>query len=245
MKHIVSFSGGKDSTAMLLMMIEKGMQIDEIIFCDTTVEFPQMIEHVEKVEKYINRKITRLKAPFDFEYYLAYIVKTKGKNKGKFGYGFPDHKNRWCTGELKTNVIRRHLKHYQHRTEYLGLTLNEESRIKKKKLTSKVIYSFPLYDWGITEKEALQYCYKKGFDWGGLYKKFARVSCYLCPLQRIGELKIIYNEFPELWENMKRLDQLSYRKFRKDYSINELGKRFQGENLQMQWCDNPSSEPMK
>jgi tRNA(Ile)-lysidine synthase TilS/MesJ len=31
-RHIVSFSGGKDSTAMLLMMIEKGMPIDEIIF---------------------------------------------------------------------------------------------------------------------------------------------------------------------------------------------------------------------
>ena len=28
--HAVSLSGGKDSTAMLLMMIEKGMQIDEL-----------------------------------------------------------------------------------------------------------------------------------------------------------------------------------------------------------------------
>ena len=35
MKHIVNFSGGKDSTAMLLKMIEKDMPIDEIIFCDT------------------------------------------------------------------------------------------------------------------------------------------------------------------------------------------------------------------
>ena len=34
MKHIVSFSGGKDSTAMLIMMIEKGMQIDEIVFAE-------------------------------------------------------------------------------------------------------------------------------------------------------------------------------------------------------------------
>ena len=31
-RQIVSFSGGKDSTAMLLMMIEKKMQIDEIVF---------------------------------------------------------------------------------------------------------------------------------------------------------------------------------------------------------------------
>lgn len=242
MKHIVSFSGGKDSTAMLLMMIEKGMQIDEIIFCDTTVEFPQMIHHIDQVENYIGREITRLQAPYDFEHYLAHHIKKTGKNKGKKGYGFPDHQNRWCTGELKKNVIRRHLKHYKHRTEYLGLAVDEERRIHKTKSTSKVTYSFPLYDWNVTEAEALKYCYRKGFDWGGLYLKFARVSCYLCPLQRIGELKIIYNEFPELWKNMKRLDQLSYRKFRKDYSINELEKKFKGEDLQMQWCDNPNSE---
>lgn len=53
MEHIVSFSGGKDSTAMLLMMLEKNMLIDEIIFCDTGKEFPQMYEHIEKVQKYI------------------------------------------------------------------------------------------------------------------------------------------------------------------------------------------------
>ena len=30
--HVVSFSGGKDSTAMLLRMVELGMKIDMIIF---------------------------------------------------------------------------------------------------------------------------------------------------------------------------------------------------------------------
>ena len=48
MMNIVSFSGGKDSTAMLLMMIEKGMKIDKVIFCDTGAEFPQMYEHIKK-----------------------------------------------------------------------------------------------------------------------------------------------------------------------------------------------------
>lgn len=32
MKHVIQFSGGKDSTAMLLMMLEQGMTVDEIIF---------------------------------------------------------------------------------------------------------------------------------------------------------------------------------------------------------------------
>ena len=36
--HVVSFSGGKDSTAMLLYMLEKGMRVDRIINVDTTSE---------------------------------------------------------------------------------------------------------------------------------------------------------------------------------------------------------------
>ena len=53
MLNVVQFSGGKDSTAMLLMMLEKNMPIDDIIFCDTGKEFPQIYEHIEKMNKYI------------------------------------------------------------------------------------------------------------------------------------------------------------------------------------------------
>ena len=51
MKNIVSFSGGKDSTAMLLIMVEQGIPIDEIVFCDTEKEFPQMYDHIQKVQE--------------------------------------------------------------------------------------------------------------------------------------------------------------------------------------------------
>ena len=40
--HLVSFSGGKDSTAMLLGMLERDMKIDCILFCDTGLEFPAL-----------------------------------------------------------------------------------------------------------------------------------------------------------------------------------------------------------
>ena len=81
--HVVSFSGGKDSTCMLLMMLGKGMQVDEILFCDTGMEFPEMYEHLDKVEQYIGRKITRLKADKSFEYWMFEHNKTRGKNKGQ------------------------------------------------------------------------------------------------------------------------------------------------------------------
>lgn len=95
MKHIVSFSGGKDSTAMLLMMIEKGMEIDEIIFLDTGVEFPEMYKHIEKVEIYIDKKITKLKAENSYEFMMFDYEKKKGKNKGQKGYSWADFRNRW------------------------------------------------------------------------------------------------------------------------------------------------------
>lgn len=148
-KHIVSFSGGKDSTAMLLKMIENNMQIDEIIFCDTGKEFPQMYEHIKKVEQYINRKITILKAEKSFDYYMFEHKKTKGKNKGQAGYGWASGRCRWCTTLLKNNVINKYLKKYKDEgyKEYVGIAYDEQERIKDK--------NYPLVDWQMTEKERL------------------------------------------------------------------------------------------
>jgi 3'-phosphoadenosine 5'-phosphosulfate sulfotransferase (PAPS reductase)/FAD synthetase len=75
-KHIVSFSGGKDSTAMLLRMIELDMPIDKIIFADTTLEYPELYDYIKKVEKYIKRKITIVKPEYDLDHY--FYKKDKG-----------------------------------------------------------------------------------------------------------------------------------------------------------------------
>lgn len=231
--HVVSFSGGKDSTAMLLKMIENNMNIDEIIFCDTTAEFPEMYKHIEKVESYIKRPITTLKSPYTFEYIMFEYVKRKGKNKGSKGYSWPNFRIRWCTYLFKRQLIRQHLKQYKNYDiiEYHGIALDEIERTKKNKDGRNIKH--PLIDWQMTEKDCLEYCYDKGFNWNGLYEKFARVSCYLCPLQRLGELKVLYTEFPELWAYMKELDKRSIkqfgRKFRSDYSIEELETKFDKE----------------
>jgi len=216
MKHIVSFSGGKDSTAMLLMMLEKGMQIDEIVFCDTGMEFPDMYKHIKQVENYISREIIVLKAKHSFKYYLG----CHKKRNGKIGYGFPDFRNRWCTTLLKQNLMKPYCKGH---IEYHGIAFDEKHRTLKNKNRN---IKYPLVDWKITENQALQYCYDKGFNWNGLYKKFNRVSCWCCPLSRIGELKTLYNEFPDLWGELKGLDKLSFRRFRRDYTVEQLEEKF-------------------
>ena len=226
MKHIVSFSGGKDSTAMLLRMLEENMQVDEIIYCDTYKEFPQMYKHIEKIKKYIkekyNKEITTLKAEKDFDYYMFEHEKTRGKNKGKRGYGWSTMLCRWCTSNLKTNVINKYLKaKNEEYTEYIGIACDEPKRIKDK--------CYPLIDWGMTEKDCLHYCYERGFNWEGLYEHFDRLSCWCCPLKNLKELKILYKYYPNLWNELKKMDEKAYNQFRADYSVEQLQQKFRRE----------------
>ena len=222
MLNVVSFSGGKDSTAMLLMMLERKIHIDYIIFCDTGKEFPQMYTHISEVEKYIGRPITRLKAEKDFEYYLLTRTITKGINKGKNGYGWPSAMVRWCTGYLKVKLVENFLKELgEEHQKFVGIAFDEPKRIKDE--------NYPLVKWKITEKMALQYCYEKGFRWSGLYEQFRRVSCWCCPLQPLAELKSLYIHYPELWQQLKEMDRKSYNQFRADYSVEDLEKKFKKE----------------
>ena len=224
-KHIVQFSGGKDSTCMLLMMLEKGMPVDEIIFCDTGMEFPQMYEHIDKVEQYIGRKITRLKAENSFEYMMLSHVKTKGKKAGQKGNGWATMLVRWCTSYHKQNVQQKYTKGINH-ISYIGIAADEPKRHQGIQKHQR----HPLFDWGITEKMALQTCYNHGFTWGGLYEDFHRVSCWCCPLKSLNELRVLYHKYPALWERLKDLDNRSWNQFRVDYSVMQLEEKFKQED---------------
>lgn len=226
-KHIVMFSGGKDSTAMLLRMIEKNRKIDEIIFVDTTKEFPEVYEHIEKVENFISQKITKLRIKFD--YWFKDHIKTKGNSKGESGYGWMDFMNRWCTA-LKRDKTKKYLnKNYERNNiiEYHGINYGEKNRIKNNRNRN---IKYPLIEWKMNSKNTLNYCYEKNFKWNGLYDNIKRTSCYLCPLKKIDEIKYIYFNYPDLWEKMKKLDKYSERRFRSDYSLNEIEQKFKSKN---------------
>ncbi len=236
--NIVSFSGGKDSTAMLLMMIEKGIKVDRVICIDTTKEFPAMYRHIEKVQNYISPIEIEI-VKIDFDYWFSEHIKIKGKLKGSKGYGWPDFRNRWCTSLKRERFILQvnNTAHTSQRRkgvkkipsnviEYHGIAFDEKERCKK----DQIFVKYPLVEWEITEKQALEYCYNKGLNWENLYEKFQRVSCWCCPLSKIGELRVLYNEFPELWKKLEEMDKKSFRKFKDVWTIDQLTERFKNEN---------------
>lgn len=228
-KYVVSLSGGKDSTAMLLRLVAENRPIDLILFCDTGLEFPQMYEHLKRLEAYIGREITILRAEHSFEYYfLTYTPKRKNPALEQYkGMSWAGPRNRWCTAMLKTRVIRKYLRQLRQQfdvVEYIGIAADEPRRIRNA--------CYPLVEWGMTETDCLQYCYDRGFDWGGLYRIFKRVSCWCCPLQSLAELRKLRKHFPELWAQLEEWDRQTWRQFRADYSVHDLSVRF---SMEEQW----------
>lgn len=160
--HVVSLSGGKDSTAMLLRMIEEGMPVDIILFCDTGLEFEGMYNHIDRLEKYIGKPITRLKSPHDFEYlFLEHMPKRNNPELvGRKGYSWGGPRNRWCTSMLKIRIINKYLRELSKQytlVQYVGIAADEPHRVRDLR--------YPLIEWGMTEKDCLEYCKARGFDW--------------------------------------------------------------------------------
>lgn len=232
--YIVSFSGGKDSTAMLLRLLELNEQIDEVIFCDTYKEFPQMYKHIHRIQEIVesrNIPFTILKNEHSFDYWM-FEHEPKRRNPEEFkakygeakGYSWADSRSRWCTTLLKTQIIEKYISSKSDVIQYVGIAADETERLERK--IAQTGRRFPLVEWGWTEADCLSYCYSLGYDWDGLYNYFDRVSCWCCPLKGLDELRKLRKHFPELWYQLKEMDANTWRQYRQDYSIDDLDKRF-------------------
>ena len=226
---------------MLILMIERGMPIDCVISADTGMEFPEMYEHLAKVDAFLHRErgihITTLRNPHGFEYLMfdkpmerkRSIEKRQKNGIPLCGYGWPGARTRWCTGQLKTHLIEheiRRLNRDRNVIQYIGIAADEARRCKDK--------AYPLVEWKIAEPQALQICYDHGFDFGGLYRIYHRASCWCCPLQRQSELRNLRKYHPQLWRRLWELDERARAQFgpgplgqfKQNWSVAALDERF-------------------
>lgn len=96
-KYILCFSGGKDSTAMLIHILENNLPLDEIIYCDVGDWIWESAKtHIQQVEDKLGVEIT-------------VIDITDELDTGFQRWGFPSFMNRWCTG-FKRDKMKEYLK---------------------------------------------------------------------------------------------------------------------------------------
>lgn len=215
-KHICCFSGGKDSTAMLIYILENNLPLDEIIYCDVgDWIWDSAKEHIQQVQEKLGVTI-------------HIIDITKELDTGFQRWGFPSMFNRWCTG-FKRDKMKAYLKEKYGEKErivqYIGYCADEEQRTSKK-LYSSYEVNYPLVDANITTNDALQICKSYGFDFGGVYEHHSHYNCWLCPLQRINELEWLFNNEKEKWDKLRDMQYQSEGTYLKDKSVFELEHKF-------------------
>ena len=95
-KYICCFSGGKDSTAMLIYILENNLPLDEVLYVDVgDWMWESAKSHLQQVQEKLNIEITILDASDELD-------------KGFQRWGFPGFLNRWCTG-VKRELMKKYL----------------------------------------------------------------------------------------------------------------------------------------
>lgn len=205
MKYIASCSFGKDSLAMVLLLMEKGYPLDEVVFYDTGMEFKAIYKIRDKAAKIFEAngiRFIELRPQDPFLYNMLerpVMSRKKGAHKG---YGWCGGVHRWGTGE-KIRALEKYIAGED--VCYIGIAADEPQRLQG------LVYPkcAPLSEWGMSEKDCLEYCYSKGFAWEEngieLYSILDRVSCWCCSNKNRKELKNIYLYLPEYWTRLKEL----------------------------------------
>lgn len=220
-----SYSGGKDSSAMVIKLLEENYPLDSVDFLDTTYEYPELYEYVDKFENYIYKnfgmKITRIYLPekwqFNTWFYGKYL---KGKRTGEMR-GFPYVSGGHCyLSRQKGRVLDR----YDRKAiRYIGIGWNERHRV-----TDNPRLRYPLVDWQMTEDDCVELLRERDML-PTFNQHYKRTGCWLCPWSSLNSLKSLYQRHPDLWSKLKKYEADSPHGFRTDYNTDELEEKFDKE----------------
>jgi predicted phosphoadenosine phosphosulfate sulfurtransferase len=229
---VVSFSGGKDSTAMLLCTIDAAREIGrlpvKVIFYDEEAIHPTTVDYVQRVSQM---------PEVNLEWYCLPIQHRNAcSNEQPFWHCWhPDEKEKWVR-ELPAQAITDHPRfvfrmsmqdfgraHYKNTNKIIIQGIRTEESIRRYRVVANkkadnfiskpdkgIYFGYPIYDW--SSKDVWKIVEIKDADYNRTYDIFNRTSMYehfltqrVCP--PYGEEPLrglwIYAEcFPELWHKM-------------------------------------------
>lgn len=205
--YLVSLSGGKDSQASLLYILNHyPKKLIRAHFCDTGWEHPSTYEHIEYLKKRLDIHVDILKS----DKYKDF--KDLCMQKGIF----PTRRKRYCTMELKIYPALKYIKKWlddgyrvinvvgvrraeskkrenapKWCTEFCGEIPKSKKRAKEYYKQSNSFITFqPIVDWSV--EQVYDYNTKNGTKNNPLYRQgFDRVGCFPCINARQQEIALL------------------------------------------------------
>ena len=194
MRHILSLSGGKDSTALAIVMRDRVRDM-EYVFCDTQKELPETYDYLDRLQAYLGKPIVRLNAQRGFDHWLQI-----------YGGYLPSSRMRWCTKMLKIKPFEEFVGN-DPVLSYIGIRADEnrEGYISTKPNIKPV---YPLKEMGIVEADIMQILESSGLGLPKYYEWRTRSGCYFCFFQRKAEWAGLLEKHPELFQKAKEYEKI-------------------------------------
>lgn len=227
---VVSVSGGKDSTAVCLHLMELGYAPDEYdrVFFDTgwehqvTLDYLRgpLVEHVgpiEWVREVVDLPEELVPIAEDFERELGQSPSAMIRLILKKGM-FPSRRIRWCTQLLKVKPAGLALAARDPAVNVVGIRAAESKarsimgewdifNVKLPGVKWRGDVWRPLIDWTVEDVIAIHQ--RAGLRPNPLYlKSSSRVGCWPCIYARKAEIRNIANETPERIALLERLEEV-------------------------------------
>ena len=215
MKYIASWSGGKDSTASIILAHEHNEPLDLIIFSEVMFdnnisgELPEHMEFIKNKaiptfqEWGYTTKILHAKQTY-LDLFNRYP--TKGKRVGMgLKMGFPMAKKCAVNRDCKIKPIRDFLKQIDEPiTQYIGIAIDEPVRLER--IADHLDKISLLEKYNYTEEMAYKLC-KKYDLLSPVYKYTSRGGCWFCPNAREKELRHTRKNYRYLWDALLELEE--------------------------------------
>ncbi len=186
-RHILSLSGGKDSTALAIYLRDRIPEL-EYVFCDTEKELDETYEYLKRLEVYLNRPIVSLK--HDGKGFDELLQMRRGF--------LPSPKARWCTEYLKIKPFEKYVGD-DPCYSYVGIRADEPHRKGYISTKPNIIPRFPFVEDGITKQDVLRILEQSGMGLPEYYEWRSRSGCYFCFFQQRIEWVGLLENHPDLF----------------------------------------------
>lgn len=242
MKHVAFCSFGKDSIATILLALEKGEPLDEIVYCEVMFDHARNIsgeypEHARFIYDtaipYFEKrglKVRVLRSEKDYrQLFFTKLTKSKISERNGKLRSFPISGRCKINSDCKIAPIRKYKKQAGEMVEYVGIAIDEPKRLAR--LHGKKNKISLLEQYNVTEQMAKEMCERENLL-SPIYKTQKRNGCWFCMNQRQKNFEYLYRYEPHLWQELKTLSQtpnLVSDKFKYNYTIADIEKRIEQE----------------